>query len=280
MSNLYKSFSVVSKDKRVIDYNQVIQDKIEHIRQEASSKRVDPDGFVNGLDAQVVETLVENDSFSALTADNVEYAGSGSEEQLEIAKETAAGIVADARKEAQRILDEAGRQAEIMKQEAIESGMEQAKTAAQAEIDELQESLNNQFLMKSNQLENEYQEKMSRMEPELVETITTLFEKVVHVISEDNAQIIIDLINNAMHNMDMGSSFLIRVSPEDYPFVVNHQGKIYCAMSKDIQIDIFEDASLAKNQCKVESEFGVYDCSLDIQMSNLIKDIKLMSSLN
>ncbi|MGN0481853.1 MAG: FliH/SctL family protein, partial [Lachnospiraceae bacterium] len=151
---------------------------------------------------------------------------------------------------------------------------------ARAQLDEMKESLDNEYLTRSNQLESQYREKMSRMEPELVETITALFEKVVHVISEDNSQLVIDLINNAMHNMDTGNSFLIRVSPDDYPFVVNHQGKIYCAMSKDIQIEIFEDASLQKNQCRIESEFGVYDCSLDIQMGNLIRDIKLMSSLS
>lgn len=279
MSNLYKGFAVKSKEERVIDYNQVIQEKIEHIRQVTAGKKVDPDGFINGLNAEIVETLVDDDPLAALTADSG-MAGETDEERVELAKETAASIVADARAEAERILEEARIEAEQLKQNAFEQGMSEAQTQAQAELDELQESLNNQFLMRSNQLEDEYQEKYSKMEPELVETITTLFEKTIHVISEDNSQMVMDLINNAMRNMDTGNSFLIRVSPEDYPFVVNHQGKIYCAMSKDIQIDIFEDASLTKNQCKIESEFGVYDCSLDIQMGNLIKDIKLLSALS
>lgn len=294
MSNLYKSFSVVSKDKRVIDYNQAIQEKIEHIRHVAASKEVSADGFVDGLDAEVVEALVEEDPLAAITADGTENvsegktaqtADSGQEgkngsDRLTAARETATSILSNAKQEAERILEAAKIQAEEMKAAAVESGVNEGRAQAQDELDREKESLEQQFAMRQEQLETQYQERLDRMEPELVDTITQLFVKVIHVIGEDNSQLVIDLINNAMRNMDMGNSFMIRVSPEDYPFVVNHQGKIYCAMSKDITIDIFEDSSLEKNQCKIESEFGVYDCSLDIQMDNLIKEIKLMSSLS
>ena len=41
-------------------------------------------------------------------------------------------------------------------------------------------------------------------------------------------------------------------------------------------MDIVEDATMKKNQCIIESDTGVYDCSLDIELNNLIKDIKLV----
>lgn len=290
MSNLYKSFSIVSRDKRIIDYNKVIQEKIEHIRKETAKKKVDADGFVEGLDAHVVEALVDENPMNVVTQDGENESAEGNGEdnkndadkqadKLAVARETAASIVSNARQEAERIIEEAKAQAQDMKTAAVESGTNEGRAVANEELEKQKKALSDEFAARKEKLENEYNELYEKMEPELVDTITQLFVKAIHVIGEDSSQLVIDLINNAMHNMDMGNSFIIRVSPDDYPFVTNHQGKIYCAMSKDITIDIFEDSSLEKNQCKIESEFGVYDCSLDIQMDNLIKEIKLMSSL-
>ena len=34
---------------------------------------------------------------------------------------------------------------------------------------------------------------------------------------------------------------------------------------------------MKKNECIIETDAGVFDCSLDIELNNLIKDIKLLS---
>ena len=69
------------------------------------------------------------------------------------------------------------------------------------------------------------------------------------------------------------------VSPEDYKFLTNNQGKIYCAVSKEINLDIVADTTMKKNECIIETDAGVFDCSLDIELNNLIKDIKLLSCM-
>jgi flagellar assembly protein FliH len=69
------------------------------------------------------------------------------------------------------------------------------------------------------------------------------------------------------------------VSKEDYPFLIENQGKIYLASPKDINLNIVEDSDLAKNQCIIETDGGVFDCSLDIQLEQLIKEIKLLSCM-
>jgi flagellar assembly protein FliH len=67
---------------------------------------------------------------------------------------------------------------------------------------------------------------------------------------------------------------------EDYKFLINNQGKIFVDMSKEIQINIIEDASLQQNQCIIETDTGVFNCSLDIELNNLISDLKLLSCMN
>ena len=129
------------------------------------------------------------------------------------------------------------------------------------------------------QLEKEYNDMKASMEPELVETITEVFKKITYTVAEDNKDIIIGLINGVIKNTDISNEFIIKVSPEDYKFLVNNQGKIYCSVSKEVTMDIVEDATMKKNQCIIESDTGVYDCSLDIELNNLIEDIKLLSCL-
>ena len=134
-----------------------------------------------------------------------------------------------------------------------------------------------EYEQKKAQLEKEYNDLKAAIEPELVETITEVFRKITYTVAEDNKEIIIGLINGVMKNSDISNEFVIRVSPDDYRFLVNNQGKIYCAVSKEVNMDIVEDAAMKKNQCIIESDTGVYDCSLDIELNNLIRDIKLLS---
>ena len=139
------------------------------------------------------------------------------------------------------------------------------------------EALEREYEQKKAQLEKEYNDLKAAIEPELVETITEVFRKITYTVAEDNKEIIIGLINGVMKNSDISNEFVIRVSPDDYRFLVNNQGKIYCAVSKEVNMDIVEDAAMKKNQCIIESDTGVYDCSLDIELNNLIRDIKLLS---
>ena len=71
--------------------------------------------------------------------------------------------------------------------------------------------------------------------------------------------------------------FVIKVSPDDYSFLINNQGKIYCAMSREVNIDIVEDVTLERNQCMIETNTGIFNCSLDIELNKLINNIKLLS---
>ena len=125
--------------------------------------------------------------------------------------------------------------------------------------------------------DKEYNELKEKVEPQLVEVITDVFRKVTGVVAEDNQQIILHLINDVMHNADGSRDYVIKVSPEDYKFLVNNQGKIYCAMSREVNIDIVEDTGLERNQCMIETNTGIFNCSLDIELNNLIKNIKLLS---
>ena len=276
MSNLLKRSSVINKDERVIDYNDLIKKKIQAIM-ESKHNEMDADGFINGLHADVVEELIsDDDTADALTED----AAMGEQQaaaSLENTNAEAERIIEEARLQAEQIIADANKNADAVFEEAKQNGYYEGHEKAQEEMNIKQAQLEVELDNKRKELEQEYNNLKESIEPELVEVITDVFRKVTGVVAEDNQEIILHLINDVMHNADGSRDYVIKVSPDDYKFLVNNQGKIYCAMSKEVNIDIVEDATLERNQCMIETNTGIFNCSLDIELNNLIKNIKLFS---
>lgn len=278
MSNLLKRGTTVISEERIIDYNELIKLKLNNIVNDKERQdNVDADGFVNGLKADVVEQLLtgsEEDETSDGEAsqesvqNQIAAALEEANEQAESIKDEANEVLAKAHMEANRIIEDA-------KRTGYEQGAQNAREEYETKAMELAQDYEN----KKAELQQQYDELRAAMEPELVETITEVFRKITYTVAEDNKDIIIGLINGVMKNSDISNEFVIRVSSDDYRFLVNNQGKIYCAVSGEVTMDIVEDATLSKNQCIIESDTGVYDCSLDIELNNLIKDIKLLSCM-
>ena len=262
MSNILKKGSAVYKEERIIDYNEILKEKIKSFTElsEKNKKRMDSDGFVNGLDAPVIE--VDDDMSDA-----------GLSQAATLESESADDIINNARQEADDIIDEANKQA------AHENGYNEGLLSAQNEYNDKAMQLENEYNAKVSELEEQYSKMREEIEPDLVNTLMDVFEKVTHTIAEDNKEIVLHLINNVMKNVDNSHEFVIKVSPEDYQFVADNQGKIYCAMSSEVNLEVVQEASLKSSECIIETDTGVFNCSLDIELNNLIKEIKLLSCI-
>lgn len=276
MSNLLKRSSVINKDERVIDYNDLIKKKIQTIM-ESKHNEMDADGFINGLHADVVEKLISDDGTADALTDDAAMGEQQAVASLENANAEAERIIEEARLQAEQIIADANKNADAAFEEAKQNGYYEGNEKAQEEMNIKQAQLEVEFDNKRKELEQEYNNLKESIEPELVEVITDVFRKVTGVVAEDNQEIILHLINDVMHNADGSRDYVIKVSPDDYKFLVNNQGKIYCAMSREVNIDIVEDATLERNQCMIETNTGIFNCSLDIELNNLIKNIKLLS---
>jgi flagellar assembly protein FliH len=47
--------------------------------------------------------------------------------------------------------------------------------------------------------------------------------------------------------------------------------------AKNAQIDIVEDRTLSKNQCLVETDDGIFDCSLSVELTELKRKLQLLA---
>ena len=84
MSNLLKKGSTITKSERVIDYNEKIKEKLQAvIDAESAAGDQSSDGFVNGLTADVVERLTQDDDANEETSATQEELENQELEQLE-----------------------------------------------------------------------------------------------------------------------------------------------------------------------------------------------------
>lgn len=265
---------------RVIDSNEAVSAKIIEIRKAISDggKKAD-DGFVVGINAENVEELigeVESENVGNIQDDRF---GKDIEYMLNNADMQAKGIVDKARYDAAMILADAKKEAEQIKKAAKEEGealgYDEGKSKAKGEIEMLKE----QILSEKAAMEIEYNQMVENIEPQLVETILEVFSKITNVISMDKKDIILNLVNSVMSGDDVSNSYIIRVGSEDVKFLRDNKAHIEKMTRKDIHIEIVEDMSLKKNQCLIDTDMGIYDASLDIQLENLINDIKILSCM-
>ena len=278
MSNLLKRGSTISRDERVIDYNELIKEKLQAIMEaNAADGRAAGDGFINGLTADVVERLTTDEEDAgqetAVTEEQINI-------QIQEMKEEAQKLLDNANEQAQQIIEQAQEQIKHLEEEARQRGYKEGQSEALTELEDAKKKLRQEFCEKSEMLEAEYIQRKKQIEPELVDVLTGVFEKVILTVAEDDKSILLHLINSTLENSDKSHEFLIKTSPEDYKFLINNQGKIYCAMTKEITLEITPDETLERNQCIIETDGGVFNCSLDIELNNLIKKIKMLSCMD
>lgn len=270
MSNLLKRATIIDKDKRIIDYNKTVEEKIAMHR-----KAADSDGFVEGLYTSEVEQLVDEDGNPVETPGQAEEAVETI--NLDEVRAQADAIIEDARAQAEQIVNAANAESDSIRRAAYDESYARALADADALAVQKEMQLNAEYDRKCAQLKAEYDDLKASMEPELVDVILEVFSNVTHAIAEDNKEIVLSLVNHVLQDANISNEFVIKVSKDDYSFMAQNQGKLYCAMNKDIQVDIIEDSKLSKGQCLIQADSGVYDCSLDIQLENLIKEIKILS---
>lgn len=277
MSNLVKSRSVYNgENKRVIDSNEAIINKLSKIKNELSNGSVSKDGFSLGLNAEHVEELLDENE-AEQQGEDLEKIRAESEKIIEDAKNTASQIVERARVESVSILENAAKQSESIKEKARQEGLKQGFDEGSIKLQELQQKIIQDGNDKIKKIDEQYQEKIKKMEPELVDVILDVVENVVKVSASDKKEVIISLIDGVLGNAETSGNFIVKVSKEDFSFVRENKEKILKSVNKDISIEVIEDPLIGKNQCIIDTDIGIFDCSLDIQLEKLIRDIKIMS---
>ncbi len=260
MSNVIKAYSIRYEEetKKTIDTHLRIDKELEERRRAliAASQPDSEEGFVEGIQALVVDQLPsESDT------------------------EKAAKILEDAKAEAQSILNQAKKTAEALKNEAFSAAQKKGYEEGMLQARKEAEKLKAEYEAKARSLKEEYERMAYSMEPQIADIIAALVEKITGIVIEDREEVILYLVDKTLKNLEKCDEYTVRVSKEDFEFVSMRKNLLLAAIGREVPLYIVEDINLKKNQCLVETEYKVINCSLDVQLNNLIQDLKLIAGI-
>ena len=188
-------------------------------------------------------------------------------------------MMEDARKNAEEIILNAKEQALQITIDAKEDGRKEGYIEGfqegSVEIEKLEKQLRDEIEKNT----KEYEQQLAQVEPTFVEIMIGLIEKITGVVIEDKKEVILHLVNRVMTNTENSRNFIIKVSKDDFVFLQTNKDKIYGYLKDGVQIEVVEDMNLFKNQCIIETDSRIIDCSLDVQLTKLIGDLKLLANI-
>lgn len=271
MSNILKQYSIVNEDEnvRVINNNSSVKklvfesfNSMPQVPQETSVSD-ESDDFDEGINADVVSQIdIEAEKEKLLTE----------------AKLKADEIIKDANAQADRLLDEAKQRAQILYADNKTKGYEDGLAEKEKEFNDRNAELEQQFNDRKTALEKEYSEYTDALESDLIDAIIQVFDKVFHIQFDDKKDILLHLVKNTISNIEVGKEFRIHVAHSNYKFMISHIDEIRERIGNDIDIEVVNDANLDASGCQIETSFGVFDCGIDMELNNLVNDIKSLCS--
>ena len=270
MSNLIKSvyFQLDQDGTRKIDSDsRVVKFAPELLRQEQPEPETDdgaqeaPDAFQTGMNVLNMNDVREEERKKI-------------EEELSVQSEQ---LLADARCEADEIIKSARAEAEQIKAAAEEAGRAQGFDEGQLQAQERLREAAEKFKRQMDQERQELRDEEQALEPRYAEIMAALIEKITGVICQDKKEVITYLIHQALNQLDKTKNVTLRVSKNDMLRVSGQKEELKKCLSDGVEFDITEDESLRENQCIIETDQRIIDCSLDVQLQNLKDQIRMIT---
>ena len=279
-SNLYKAgFVQLGENARVIDMNEILEKRL---KEEAERKSRQPekelvaaqDGFTEGLNAEKVDVLLQPDEEAA----SAQNASIQEQEQLNRELEEARTELAGLQAQIEQEREQAQLEAEQIKAKAFEEANEQGyQEGYQKGLDSVQE-LQKQCEEEKLRQEQEYQQKLQEMEPMMVDTLCDVYSHIFKVEAKEHKELVLKLLQDTLLKVDSTGSVIIHVAKEDYSYVQDRKASLLEeAGLQNGAVEIVSDATLQNAQCMIETEGGVYDCSLDTELAELKRRLMLLA---
>jgi flagellar assembly protein FliH len=185
-------------------------------------------------------------------------------------------VLEDANKEANKILEKAKQEAEEIKKEVYEQAQKKGYEEGLMQANRQTQKLASDYEAKTKKLHADYEASLAELEPKMVEIMAALLERMTGILVEEKEGVILHLVSRALKNMDKSNEYSIRTAKENYEYLIERKSVLMNAIGREVTLYIHEDAGLQRNQCLIETDLHVIDCSLDVQLSNLITDLRLL----
>lgn len=206
----------------------------------------------------------ENQAFEEVKAKNDEAATIRQE-----AEEEAQRIKEEAQAEAERFVSEAREKAGETEKEAYDRGVEQGEekgfASGEAEVNRLIDRLH-VILNKAIERRNEI---IEESESQIIHLVLEIAKKVVKVISENQRNVVVNNVVQALRKLKQKSDVIIRVNFQDVKMVSSHTEQITSMVERAGNITVAEDSSVDPGGAIIETDFGQIDARISSQLREI-----------
>ena len=198
-----------------------------------------------------------------------EQAGTRRRRSNDDAEAEAERIVSEAEQKASEITREAERKAQDAEEDARRAGFEEGREKGfeegQAEHERLVERLHviiNKAIDRRNEI-------IEESETQIVNLVVQIAKKVVKVISENQRNVVVNNVVQALRKLKEKTDVIIRVNIEDLEMVTNHVQDIIERVEREHHITVAEDSTVDPGGAIIETDFGEIDARIASQLQEI-----------
>lgn len=189
-------------------------------------------------------------------------------EILRKAQEESAAMIADAEAQKQKIRDEAYSAGFT---EGQEKGFSEGNMEAQRLVDRLHVMLD--------RIMDKREEILEGTEQQIVELVLLMTRKVVKIISENQRNVVMSNVLQALRKVKGRGDVTVRVNLADVKLTTEHTKEFMDAVENIQNISIVEDSTIDRGGCIVETDFGAIDARIASQLAELEQKILEISPI-
>ena len=188
--------------------------------------------------------------------------------------------VQDAKNEAERISEDAETEAEKIKSDAEASAGDIRESARKEGFEEGREAGYQEGIAEAERLAEQFQRVLDKAiekrtviiedsETQIIELVLMISRKVVKVISENQKNVVVNNVIQALRKLKTRGEVLVRVNLEDVE-LASERIKDFTRMAENVQsVTVVEDSTVDKGGCVIETDFGEIDARISSQLKEI-----------
>jgi len=201
--------------------------------------------------------------------DEIQRKGAQAQEAKTRAEEEATATIAAAQAKADDLLGDAQKRVAEIEKDAYQRGLEQGKADGwmdgRAEAERLIERLH-VIIARAIERRNEI---MTESESQLVGLVLNIARKVVKVLTENQRNVVINNVLQALRKLKSKTDVSIRVNIADLKVTTEHIKDITARIERVGNITVMEDATVDPGGCIIETDFGEIDARISSQFQEI-----------
>ncbi len=195
------------------------------------------------------------------------------------AQDEASKILDDAKAEADRIIEDAKSRMEQEAKTGYNDGFAKGQEAGFKEGNLEAQRLTDRLHTIIERMMDKRQEILAETEQQIVDLVLLMTRKIVKVISENQKNIVVSNVVQALRKVKGRGDVIIRVNLADVAMTTQHI-KDFLSTAENIKnISVVEDSTVDRGGCIIETDFGAIDARIAIQLNEIEQKILEVSPI-